>query len=137
MVAGMAHQPALNQRGLVRAMVIQNQVYVQFSRGGGVHRVQELLELDSAMPAMTLANDSAAGHLQRGKQRRGTVTLVVVGSALHLSGSHRQQGLRAVQGLDLRLFIHAQHQGPFGRVQVEPHNVRHLLDKQRVVRELK
>jgi len=136
MVARMAYQPALNQRGLVRAIIVQNQVDIQFGGRHGIDRVQKLAELDGAMPAMTFSNDLAAGHLQGGKQRGGAVTFVVVSAAFDLPRSHREQGLRSVQGLYLGLFIHAQHQGSLGRVQVEPHDVPHFLDKQRVARQL-
>ena len=36
MVARMAHQPALNQGRLVGAIVIQNQVHIQFGRRRGI-----------------------------------------------------------------------------------------------------
>jgi hypothetical protein len=78
MIARMTHQPALNQPGLVRAIVIQNQMHVQFRRGGSIDRVQKAAELDGAMATMTLANDFAAGHLQSCKQRGGAVPFVVV-----------------------------------------------------------
>jgi hypothetical protein len=34
---------------------------------------------------------------------------IVVGPTLDLAGAHGQQGLRPIQGLDLRLLVHAQH----------------------------
>ena len=44
-------EPAADERGLVRAVVVQNQVDVEVCRHGGVDRVQELAELDGAMAA--------------------------------------------------------------------------------------
>ena len=38
--------------------------------------------------------------------------------------------------LDLRLFIDAQHQSAVGRVEIEPNDVAHFVDKQRVGRQL-
>jgi hypothetical protein len=64
------------------------------------------------------------------------VAFAVVSSALDLSRSHGEQRLGSVQGLDLCLFIHAQRQGPFGRVQIEPHDVSDFFDEQRVARQL-
>ena len=64
------------------------------------------------------------------------MALVVVGAPLDLARAHRQQRLRAVQRLDLRLLVHAQHQRALGRAHVEADDVAHLLDEQRVVRQL-
>src|SRR6516162_9520541 len=55
---------------------------------------------------------------------------------LDLTRPHRQQRLGAVERLDLGLFIHAEHQGTVGRVEVEPDNVADLVDKQRIGGEL-
>ena len=45
-------QPALNQRGLVRAVVVQNEM----DGHGGVDRTEELARLDRAVAAMELAD---------------------------------------------------------------------------------
>jgi hypothetical protein len=51
-----------------------------------------------------------------------------VGAPLGLTGPHGQNWLGAVEGLDLALLIGAQHQGPFGRVEIQADDVAHLLD---------
>ena len=61
---------------------------------------------------------------------------VVMGAPLHLTWPHRQQGLRSVLRLELRLLIDAEHKRPLGWRQVEADYVANFLDKQRVVREL-
>jgi hypothetical protein len=53
-------------------------------------------------------------------------------ASLGLPRAHRQQRLGAVERLDLRLFIDAQHQSAVGRVEIEPNDVAHFVDKQRV-----
>ena len=63
------------------------------------------------------------------------MTLIVMAAPLDLARPHRQQWLAAVERLDLGLFIDAQHQGSVRRVDVEPDNVAHLVDKQRVGRQ--
>jgi hypothetical protein len=65
----------------------------------------------------------AGSHIQGGKQRRGAVTCVVVGTPLGLSWSHRQRRLRAIERLDLALFISAQHQRPFRWVDIQAADV--------------
>ena len=61
---------------------------------------------------------------------------VVMAAAFKLPGTHRQEGLGAVEGLDLRFLVDTQHHGALGRGQVEADDVAYLLDKQRVGREL-
>ena len=99
-------------------------------------RVEEAAEFDRAVALVAAADDPAGGDVQRGEQRGGAVTRVVVGAPLDLAGPHRQQRLGAVQRLDLRFLIDAQHQCMVGRVEVETDNVAHLVDKQRVLRQL-
>jgi hypothetical protein len=73
---------------------------------------------------------------ERGEQRERAVSFVVVGAALGLARAHRQQGLRPVKRLNLRLLIDAQHDGALRRIEIERDDVAHLLDQQRVRREL-
>ena len=49
---------------------------------------------------------------------------------LDLTGTHRQQRLGAVECLNLRFLVDAQHQGAVGWVEVEPDDVAHLVDEQ-------
>ena len=49
-----------------------------------------------------------------------------------IAGHHLQSRLRAIQGLNMALFVHAQHQSPIGRVQIQPDDVAHLLNEQRI-----
>jgi hypothetical protein len=51
-------------------------------------------------------------------------------------GAQREHRLGAVESLDLGFLVHAQHKGAIGRVHVEPDDVAHLLDEQRIGREL-
>ena len=55
------------------------------------------------------------------------MTNIVVAAALDLAGPHRQQGLGAVERLDLGLLIHRKHHRLLGRMRVQPHHIGHLL----------
>jgi hypothetical protein len=79
-------------------------------------------------------DDPAGGDVEGGEQRGGAVAGIVMAAPLGLARPHRQQGLGAIQGLDLRFLVDAQHQSAVGRRKVEPDNVSHLFYKQRVVR---
>ena len=54
---------------------------------------------------------------------------VIMRPPLDLARPHGQQRLRPIERLDLTLFVHAQHQRPIRRVQVQAHDVADLLDK--------
>ena len=58
-----------------------------------------------------------------------------MGYALDVAEPHGQHGLGTLKGLDLGFFIHAQHHGMVGRVQIQSDDVAHLLDEEGVVGE--
>ena len=61
---------------------------------------------------------------------------VVVGLSLGHTDVHRQDGLRTLERLDLRLFIHRKYNRVLRRVDVETDDIADLLDELRVVRDL-
>jgi hypothetical protein len=81
------------------------------------------------MPAMELAQNLAAGHIEGGEQAGGAVAGVVVAVAFDLSGAHGQQRGGAIQSLNLALLVYAQNQGAVGRVEIEANNVADFVDK--------
>src|SRR5206468_5665021 len=103
---------------------------------GIVYRVEELSKLHRPVAAMTRARDPAALDVQGGEERRRAVAYVIVRPPFDLAGAHRQQRLRAIERLDLRFFIAAEHQRPIGRIQIQADDVADLLDEQRILREL-
>ena len=92
-----------------------------------------------AVLAVAFADDFARGDIQGGKERGGAVAIVVVGSALGLSGFHRQNRLAAFQSLHLTFLIHAKHNGMglFRWVEVKAHDVAHLSTKKGSLESLK
>lgn len=57
-------------------------------------------------------------------------------AALGLAGAHGQKRLGPVKGLDLALFVNADHERLIGRVEVKADDVPHLLNELRVRRQL-
>ena len=82
-----------------------------------------------AMAAVAFADHFAGRDVQRSKQRSRAVPFVIVGPLFRQTGPERQNRLRPVQGLHLRFFIHAQHNGMFRRIQIQAHDVPHLLNQ--------
>src|SRR5215472_2987152 len=85
---------------------------------------------------MKLTDDLASLSVQGGEQRSRAIALVIMSPPFHLTGAHGQRRLRAIQGLDLRFLVHTQHQRFIGRIKIEPDNVTHLVDKQRILGKL-
>ena len=106
------------------------------SAGTSASILQELAELDRAVAGVQRPDHLAGRDVERGVQARGAVADVVVAGPRGGAGQHREHRLGAVEGLDLGLLVHAQHQRPFGRVEVEPDDVADLVDEQRVFRQL-
>jgi len=69
--------------------------------------VEEAAELFGAMTLLVLADNLAGLGVQRGKQAGRSVPRIVVCAAFDLPRSHGQQRSGSIQGLYLRLLIHA------------------------------
>ena len=59
-----------------------------------------------------------------------------MGDTLDVVQTHRQQRLGAIEGLDLRFLVNAEHNCLIGRIEVEADDVSHLFDKEGIVGEL-
>ena len=62
------------------------------------------------------------------------MAVVLEAVALRTSGRHRKNGNRALQCLNRRLVVHAEHDGVLWRIQIQADHVRRLLLEVRVVR---
>src|SRR5439155_8242305 len=103
------------------------------TRDARVNQVKKLAELRGSMSLMKLRDDLARFGVERGEQGRRAMALVVMRPAFHLAGLHRQQWLRAIEGLDLRLLIDAEHRRMCRGIQVQADDIADLLDEQWIV----
>ena len=88
------------------------------------------------MPREALVGHLAGGDLQRSKQGGGPVPRIIVGAPLGAARAQRQIRGGASKRLDLALLVHADHDGPLRRVQVQPDDVADLGFQLRVGGEL-
>src|ERR1017187_8598723 len=129
----MAGEPANDARCFVGSVIVHYQMYLSgMGWNGGIHRLHELQKLLVAMTAVTLADYFAGRNVQRSEQRRRTVPFVIVGPLFRQTGAERQNRLRTVEGLHLRFFIHAKHNGVLRRVQVQTYDVPPLFHQPRI-----
>jgi hypothetical protein len=110
----------------VRSVVVADQMDL-VPAVPGVDGIKEGEELHVRVSRKASTEDTAACNLEGSEQTRGPMSLVVMRPALGKSGKHRQKGLSPIQSLDLGLLVHAQDNGLFGRIQVEPNYIRQLL----------
>ena len=136
MEAGPLGEPVPDQRRLVGGVVVGNQVHVQLGGHLGLDGIEKLAELQGPVAAVALANHLTGPGVQSSEEGRGAVAHVIMGAPLGLARTQGQKRPGAVQGLDLGLLVHAQDQRPVRRVEVEPHNIPHLLDEEGVRRQL-
>ena len=79
---GMLGQPATHLRGLMPAVVVENEMNVEARRNRRVNGLEELEKPCAPMPSMTLANHRAGGHIDRGEERRGPMPPIIVRDTL-------------------------------------------------------
>jgi hypothetical protein len=116
----------------VRAVVVHDQVDVLVARHRCINGFEELQEFHAAVTALELSDDFASGHIQRCEQRRCAMTLVVVRARAGFAKRQWQPWLGAIQGLDLALLVHAQHQGAIRWCHIQPHHIAHLVHEMRI-----
>jgi len=134
--AGVSEKPALDGRGLVGGVAVENEVDVQVGGHFTVDRLQEPLELDGAVAGVQGADEVPRGDIQGGEQAGGAVALIVVRRPRGGPGQQRKDGSRTVKRLDLALLIHTEDQRALRGVEIEPHHVAHLLHEEGVLGEL-
>jgi hypothetical protein len=79
--------------------------------------------------AVALADDEARGNIEGGEQRGCLVPHVVVRAAFGNARHHRQDGLFAVQGLDLAFLVDAENKRPVRRREVKANDIAHLVER--------
>lgn len=134
--AGMPLQPVFHLGVFVRGVVVRDEVYFSVRWGLPVDEPKEAQPF--LMPMLTPAGREhlPVQRVQRGKERGGAVSFVVVGHRLGAAFFKRQTLLGPIQGLDLALLIQRKYQRMLGRVQIQSHDLFQFLGKLRVVAEL-
>jgi hypothetical protein len=125
-------EPVSDQRRFVRAVIVHDDVHVESTRDARVDQIEKLAKLRGSMALMKLSDHVARLGVERGEQGRRAVPVVVMRPALDLSRLHRQERLRAIEGLNLRLLIDTEHRRVRRGIQVQADNIPDLFDEQRI-----
>src|SRR5260370_34604529 len=118
-------EPTLHGGALVGAVVVENEVEVEFRGYLLFQLMEEFDELLAAMARQATADDLAIEDIEGGKQCGGSVPLVIMRLAFRQSRPQGQKRSGSVQRLDLALFIDAEYQGPVWRVEIHANNRPH------------
>ena len=118
------------------SVVVANQMQCVVLGGFPIDLAQEGEPFVMTVTRVAASNDRAVERIQCGKERRGAMTLVVVGQRPRTALLQRQPRLGTVQGLNLTLLVAAEHQRMLGWRQIQSDDVFELLDKLRVARDL-
>jgi hypothetical protein len=106
MESRVAFNPRLYPGLFVSAIVVYDRVNVEFRKCLGIDSLEEPNELLMPMSRHAVPNDPSIQHAQRSKQRRRTVSLMV----MRLPGGHSrslvQQRLGSVERLNLAFLVH-------------------------------
>lgn len=111
--------------------VVQHDVDVHRRVDAGLDFAQKGDEVLRAMLPRTPREDFAGGDIQGGKEVQRPMTDVVGGLTLRLAAIHRQDRLRALEGLDLGLFIDSEHDRVGWGRHLQPDDIPDLVDELR------
>ena len=75
------------------------------------------------MAGQTFADDFAGRDVERGKQRRGAIALIIMGHGSGAAFLRRQARVGPVECLNLAFLVDGQHKRPLRRVEVEADDV--------------
>ena len=78
----MTSEPTFDRSSLVCAVVVQDQMDIEFRRGVGFDGAQERKEFVAAMTPMQLSDHAPSGDIQRREQTRRAMALVVMRAPL-------------------------------------------------------
>lgn len=118
------------------AQVVQYHMDLKLGGDLPVQEVHESEELLVRVLRVESGDHLSVEDIEGGEEIHRAVALVVVRASFRPVLSHREDGLGSLQGLGLRLLVHAEHDRSLGGVLVDPHHVHNLLLEVLVVAEL-
>ena len=129
MTTGVSLDPGFHPGMFMRAIIIHDQMEIEFGGSFGIDFLQETEKLLMPMARHAISDHFAVEHAESGKQSGRPVTDVIMGQGSAAAFLQGQAGLGSVQGLDLAFFVHAQNQRLVRRIQIKSHDIVQLLNK--------
>jgi len=110
-------QPVLYHRVFVGTVVVEDHVQIELR-----------WSLPLQVPGQAVTDDGSLQDVEGGKKGGCAVAFVIVRHRSAAALFHGQARLGAIQGLNLALFIHTQHEGFIGRIEIESDHIGQLFD---------
>ena len=129
-------QPLFDIGMIMRTIVIQDQVKVHSLGGLTIYLSQKFQEFHISMSWVTGADYFSIQDMESRKQTGRPIALIIMGHGRTTSFLHGRSGLRPVQGLYLRFFIHRQDDRFIRRIEVDPDHISKLLHQSLVLGQL-
>jgi len=129
MKPGMALNPRFDPRMFMRAVVVHDEMKIEFGGCLLIDFLEEPDELLMAMTRHTIADHFAVEHAEGGKEGGRAMALKIVSHGSAAAFFQRKTGLGSVQSLDLTLLIHRQDQRFVRRIQIQTYDIAQFLDK--------
>jgi hypothetical protein len=119
--------PGFHAGMFMRAIIIHDQMEIEFGRSFAVDFLKESDELLMPMTGHAVSDHLAVEHAQGGKQGGRSMADVIMRHCSTAAFLQGQTGLGSVKGLDLAFLIQAQNQGLVRRIQIQPDDIAQLL----------
>lgn len=129
-----AFQPTQNLRMLVRRIVIDDQMQIEFRRRLCLNLFQEFDLFMMTMPGHAVRNDFSFSQFNGCEQCCGSIAFVVVCLCLQSSGEKWKAFWCPVECLNLALLVTGKDQRMFRWIEVETDHIHKLLSKSWIVR---
>jgi hypothetical protein len=108
-------QPGFAHGGLMRRVIVHDNVNVEAVRDAGVDLLEKIQKLGRPVALVAFADHEAGSDVEGCKQRRCAVADISMGPPLGNARHHWQNWLLAIKSLYLALLVDAQRQRPIGR----------------------
>lgn len=122
-------KPLSDLLGFMRCAIVENQMQLLVFWCVPLNLTQKSEKLFGSMFLGNSAHDLTGQNIKSCIQTSCAIALVIVSSALDLTGPERQHWLGSIKCLNLGFLVNAQHQSVFWRIHVQADNVRDLFSK--------
>ena len=130
---GMIGEELLNPTRLVGREIVENDVDLFASALAGDDCPQEGYEVLAGVAFHGFPKDLSGPRVESREERQGAVAVVLEPMPFEAAGAQGQNGVKAIQGLDVGLLVNAKHRRMLRRIEVEANHVGRLRLEVRIV----
>ena len=132
----MPRDPGFHTWMLMHAIIIHDQMEIEFGRSFAVYFLKESQELLMPMAGHAVSDHLAVEHAQGSEQGGRPMTDVIMRHCSTAAFLQGKTGLRSVKSLDLAFLIQAENQRLIWRIEIKPDDIAQLLYEPLVTAEL-